>query len=79
MARHRAEDDVLRAIIYRAIEDEGVPLPKIWKSNVTELCFRVVQKLIGVDDAIVQIAAQAVKRDASGSSRSAGSDEQGGS
>lgn len=64
MARHRAEDDVLRAIIYRAIEAEGVPLPEIWKGNVTELCFRVVQKLIGVDDAIVQIAAEAVKRDA---------------
>jgi hypothetical protein len=59
--RHRNEDDVLRAIILRAIEAEGVPLPAIWKGNVIELCLRVVDKLIGVDEAIVRIAVEAVK------------------
>jgi hypothetical protein len=63
MGKYRKEDDVLRAIILRAIEAEGVPLPEIWKGSVTELCLRVVDKLIGVDEAIARIAFEAVKLD----------------
>ena len=62
MSTHRKEDDLLRTIILRAIEAEGLPVPVIWKHNLTQLCFRVVQKLIGVDEAIVQIAAEAAKK-----------------
>jgi hypothetical protein len=51
------EEQLLRTIIRRAIEAEGLPVPAIWKGTLTELCFRVVGKLIGADAAIVSIAA----------------------
>ena len=43
-------DELLRAIIMRAIETEDIPVPPIWIPNIVELCFRVVNKLINVQD-----------------------------
>ena len=41
-------DELLRVIIMRAIETEDISVPPIWIPNIVELCFRVVNKLIGV-------------------------------
>lgn len=43
---------LLKAIVERAVQEERIPLPAIWRESVERLCFRVVDRLIGAEHAV---------------------------